>query len=110
MLIDRAIDRHQTAAEWPKNLILRMPPVVGLVNASGLIAWDFFDAVLRPCDIILLLSRCNHGVAEKKLLSFPCPAKSAPRNPNSKMPKESRERRESPGMRRKLLLTDSGFF
>jgi hypothetical protein len=33
-------------------------------NASGLVAWDVFDAVLVPGDIILLMSWRDHSTAE----------------------------------------------
>jgi hypothetical protein len=33
-------------------------------DAAGLVAWDVFDAVLTPGDIILLVSWCDHAAAE----------------------------------------------
>jgi heme-degrading monooxygenase HmoA len=33
-------------------------------DANGLVAWDFFDAVLTPGDVILLMSWRDQGVAE----------------------------------------------
>jgi heme-degrading monooxygenase HmoA len=40
------------------NLLGLMP------NASGLVAWDVFDAVLTPGDIVLLMSWSNQAAAE----------------------------------------------
>jgi hypothetical protein len=34
------------------------------VDASGLVAWDVFDAVLTPGNIMLLVSWRDHAVAE----------------------------------------------
>jgi hypothetical protein len=42
-------------------------------DASGLVAWDVFDAVLSPGDIILLMSWRDRGAAEafERELSLP---------------------------------------
>ena len=52
--------------EWVKDIKLEdVAKWLGFVpNAPGLIAWDVFDAVLTPGDIILFISWRDHAAAE----------------------------------------------
>jgi heme-degrading monooxygenase HmoA len=53
-------------AEWPKTVVSQqVAEWLGLTtDANGLVAWDAFDAVLTPDDVILLMSWRNHSAAE----------------------------------------------
>src|SRR5574337_1140417 len=55
------IDAHRTGATDAQDLAawLGLAP-----SAAGLLAWDVFDAVLTPGDLILLLSWRDHTAAE----------------------------------------------
>jgi heme-degrading monooxygenase HmoA len=65
----------QRPAEWVKQANAREVAVwLGLApETSGLIAWDVFDAVLTPGDIMLLLSWRDHDDAEAFEASLPLP-------------------------------------
>ena len=59
------IDCRQTAEWLAKVTPEQIADGLGLKHyARGLVAWDVFDAVLTPGDIILLLSWCDRATAE----------------------------------------------
>jgi heme-degrading monooxygenase HmoA len=103
-LLEQRLDETETGAGTTVTLIDgKRPPEwvkasspddvakwLGVGDASGLIAWDVFDAVLSPGDIILLLSWRDHGAAE----TFEA---------NAKIPEGSR-------LRRVRVVRDYGMF
>jgi len=65
----------QRPTEWVKHANAgEVAAGLGLVpDAPGLIAWDVFDAVLAPGDIMLLLSWRDHAAAEAFEANFSLP-------------------------------------
>ena len=77
-LVEQRLDETETGAGTTVTVIdAKQPPEwvkasspddvakwLGLVETSGLVAWDVFDAVLSPGDIILLLTWRDHSAAE----------------------------------------------
>lgn len=56
------IDAHREAAGSAAEAVASW---LGYAPAAGLVAWDVFDAVLTPGDVILLLSWRNNAAAER---------------------------------------------
>jgi heme-degrading monooxygenase HmoA len=60
-VIDAQLPAEWVAKATPEDVARRL----GLVpDASGLVSWDVFDAVLTPCDVLLLMSWRNQDSAE----------------------------------------------